>query len=177
MQIITIDFETYYAKDYSLTKLSMEAYIRDPRFQVIMLGIRMPDGTRGTIAGTHEEIKLKLDAIPWDQYAVLAHNTLFDAAILSWVFGIRPKIWLDTLSMANAIHHGKSNSLEKLAERYNLPRKLDYVLNAMGKRLEDFTAPEFKSYAIYCLRDVDICYDLFHLMAQGWYDFETFDKR
>ena len=177
MRIITIDWETYYSKEYSLTKMSTEAYIRDPRFQVIMLGIRMPDGTRGTITGTHEEIKYKLDAIPWHEYAVLAHNTMFDAAIMTWVFGIKPALWLDTLSMANAIHHGKPNSLEKLAERYNQPRKLDYILNALGKRREDFTPDEFRKYAIYCLRDVDLCYNLFQIMSEGWYDLESCDMR
>lgn len=177
MKIITVDFETFYSTDYSLKKMSVEAYIRDPRFQVIMLGIRMPDGTRGTISGTHEEIKFKLDTIPWHEYAVLAHNTPFDAAIMTWVFNIRPGLWLDTLSMANAIHHGKPNSLEKLAERYNLPRKLDFIMNAQGKRLEDFTKSEFRKYAEYCLRDIDICYDLFQLMSAGWYDLPSCDHR
>ena len=29
MNILTIDFETYYATDFSLTKLTTEEYIRD----------------------------------------------------------------------------------------------------------------------------------------------------
>jgi len=35
MNLLAIDFETYYAKDYSLSKLTTEEYIRDPRFEVI----------------------------------------------------------------------------------------------------------------------------------------------
>ena len=30
MDIVTIDFETYYDKDFSLSKMTTEAYVRDP---------------------------------------------------------------------------------------------------------------------------------------------------
>jgi DNA polymerase I-like protein with 3'-5' exonuclease and polymerase domains len=169
---IVVDFETYYDKEYSLSKMSTEAYIRDPRFQAIMVGIRMPDGTKGVITGTHAEIKYKLDAIPWHEHAVVAHNAIFDAAILTWVFGIRPALWLDTLSMANAIHHGKPNSLSALAERYKLKEKGTYVANMLGRRRESLTRAEFKQYAQYCIDDLDICNDLFYLMSSGFYDLD-----
>ncbi len=32
MDLITLDFETYYDKDFSLRRLTTEEYIRDPRF-------------------------------------------------------------------------------------------------------------------------------------------------
>ena len=174
---IVIDFETYYDKEYSLSKISTEAYIRDPRFEVIMLGIRMPDGTKGVITGTHAEIKYKLDVIPWHEHAVVAHNALFDAAIMSWVFDIRPGLWLDTLAMANAIHHGKSNSLSALAERYKLQEKGAYVNNMVGRHRLDITRAEFKQYAQYCMTDLDLCHDLFYLMSEGYYDIDTVDMR
>jgi DNA polymerase len=174
---IVIDFETYYDKNYSLSKISTEEYIRDPRFEVIMVGIRMPDGTKGVVTGTHAEIKYKLDSIPWEQHAVVAHNALFDGAILSWVFDIRPGLWLDTLSMANAIHHGKANSLSELAKRYNLQDKGTYVSNMMGRRRESLTRTEFKQYAQYCMDDLEICYQLFTLMSSGYYDLNTADFR
>ena len=120
MEIIALDIESYYDKDYSLTKLTTEQYIRDPRFEVIMVGIRMPDGNKFILTGTHAEIKWQLDRIDWSQYAVVAHNAMFDGAILSWVFGIVPKVWLDTLSMSRAMFGGKGNSLAALAKRYNM---------------------------------------------------------
>jgi hypothetical protein len=43
VDIITIDFETYYDRDYSLSKLTTEAYIRDPRFEIIGVGIKVND--------------------------------------------------------------------------------------------------------------------------------------
>ena len=65
MEIITADFETYYDKEYSLSKLTTESYIRDPRFETIMLGLRWPDGTKEVITGTDEEIQYRLDAVDW----------------------------------------------------------------------------------------------------------------
>ena len=35
MDIVTIDFETYYAQDYSLSKMTTEEYIRHDKFEVI----------------------------------------------------------------------------------------------------------------------------------------------
>ena len=177
MEIITIDWETYYDKDYSLTKLTTEEYVRDPRFEAIMLGIRMPDGEQRLIQGTYEEIQYKLGAIDWSRYAVLAHNMMFDGAILAWRFGIKPAVWLDTLSMARAMFGIKGNSLSALAARYNLDEKGTYVVNMMGKRRADMSGAEFKLYAQYCLKDVELCHQLFTLMSEGWYDLESLDMR
>ena len=38
---VTLDFETYYGKDYSLSKMTTEQYIRDARFQIIGVGIKV----------------------------------------------------------------------------------------------------------------------------------------
>jgi DNA polymerase len=177
MEIITLDFETYYDREYSLSKLSTEEYVRDPRFEVIMLGVRWPDGTKEVVTGTHLEIKQWCDKVPWGEYAVLAHNTLFDGAILSWRFGVRPRVWLDTLSMSRAMFSARGNSLAALAKRYGLADKGTYVMNMMGRRRTDMSPGEFKQYAEYCLQDVDLCYDLWSLMSGGWYDPENADNR
>jgi DNA polymerase I-like protein with 3'-5' exonuclease and polymerase domains len=177
MEIITADFETYYDKEYSLTKLTTEAYVRDPRFEVIMLGLRWPDGTTEVVTGTHADIKYRLDAVDWGKYAVLCHNTMFDSAIFSWLFDVNPRAWLDTLSMARAMFGSRNNSLAMLAKRYGFEDKGTEVQNAMGKRREDFTPEEFSRYAAYCLHDVKLCYDMWHTMSEGWYNIEEFDKR
>jgi len=177
MEIITADIETYYTKEYSLTKLTTEAYIRDPKFEVIMLGLRWPDGTKEVVTGTHAEIQYRLDAIDWGKYAVLCHNTLFDAAIFTWHFGVRPRLWLDTLSMARAMFGARNNSLAMLAKRYGVGEKGDEVINAIAMRRQDFEPEEFKRYATYCLNDVQLCYDMWRLMSEGWYNIEEFDKR
>jgi hypothetical protein len=40
MDIITIDFETYYDKEFSLSKITTEEYIRSPQFEIIGVAIR-----------------------------------------------------------------------------------------------------------------------------------------
>ena len=55
MSIITIDFETYYDKEYSLSKMTTEEYINDPRFEVIGMGIKFDDNhTKWVVNGTEE---------------------------------------------------------------------------------------------------------------------------
>ena len=41
MDIVTIDFETYYDPVFSLSKMTTEAYIRSPQFQVIGVGVKV----------------------------------------------------------------------------------------------------------------------------------------
>jgi hypothetical protein len=104
MQLVTLDFETYYDVGFSLSGLTTEEYIRDPRFQVIGVGIKIDDGESRWITGTHNAIKQELDQINWKESVLLCHNTQFDGGILSFIFNIIPSIYLDTLSMARAVH-------------------------------------------------------------------------
>ncbi len=165
MDIITLDYETYYDKDYSLSKITTEEYIRDPRFQVIGVGVKVNDGETAWITGTHGAIKQALASYDWANSAVLAHNMMFDGAIMSWRFGIRPKVLFDTLCMARAIHGvEKSASLKALAENYGVGEKGTEVLDAKGKRRNDFTPEELSAYGRYCVNDVDLTYDIFNIM-------------
>lgn len=165
MDIITLDYETYYDKDYSLSKITTEEYIRDPRFQVIGVGVKVNDGETAWITGTHGAIKQALASYDWANAAVLAHNMMFDGAIMSWRFGIRPKVLFDTLCMARAIHGvEKSASLKALAENYGVGEKGTEVLDAKGKRRNDFTPEELSAYGRYCVNDVDLTYDIFNIM-------------
>ena len=43
MDVITIDFETFYDKDYSLSRLTTESYVNDKRFEIIGLAVKVND--------------------------------------------------------------------------------------------------------------------------------------
>ena len=162
MKLLTIDFETYYCKQYSLSKLTTEEYIRDPDFEVIGVAVKVNDGETEWFSGTHKQTKEWLDQFDWAKSAVIAHNAMFDAAILSWQFDIKPKKIIDTLSMARAIHSIEvGGSLKALAKYYELGEKGTEVVNALGKRRTDFTKPDLARYAEYCINDVDLTYALF----------------
>lgn len=165
MSVITVDFETYYSKDFSLSKMTTEEYVRSEQFEVIGVAVQVDDGEPKWFTGNMSMIKLFLDSFEMHKHMVLAHNAVFDGAILSWLFDIRPKKWLDTLSMARAIHGTEvGGSLAKLAEYYDVGVKGEEVVNALGLRREDFPADQLARYGEYCKNDVALTYKIFKLM-------------
>ena len=174
MQLVTLDFETFYEAGFSLTNLTTEEYIRDKRFQTIGVGIKIDEGQTTWHTGSHDELKKVLDQIDWSSSALLCHNAQFDGAILSFRFNIIPSLYLDTLCMARAIHGvDAGGSLSALVERYELGRKGTEVVDAKGKRLEDFTEPDLKQYGEYCKNDVELTYKLFGVLAPNFNDNEV----
>lgn len=164
--IITIDFETYYDRQFSLSKLTTEEYVRDDNFEVIGVGVKVDDQETAWFSGNFEDTKKFLSAFDWGNSAVVAHNAMFDGAILSWRFGFKPMAWMDTLSMARATDGLEvGNSLAKLAERYNLGVKGQEVVNALGKRRSDFSDDDLSRYGAYCINDVEITRRLFDLLV------------
>jgi len=169
MDLITVDFETYYDKDYSLRKITTEAYIRDPRFEVIGVSVKVNNGSTEWASGTHEELKEYLQTFDWANSILLAHNTMFDGAILNWHFDVHPRIYTDTLCIARALHGVEvGGSLHALAQRYNLGEKGTEVLDAVGKKRLDFTDEALDKYGDYCVNDVELTYKLFNRMGKGF---------
>ena len=169
MDIITVDFETYYTSTYSLSKLTTEAYIRDDQFEVIGVSVRVNDGLTKWFSGTMAATEKFLSGYDWDNAVAVAHHAAFDMAILNWRFDIRPKRIVDTLSMARALHGVELGlSLAALAKHYQLGEKGTEVLNALGKRRKDFTPEELTRYGKYCINDTDLTYDLFEELAKGF---------
>jgi len=166
MQLVTLDFETFYETGFSLTNFTTEEYIRHDKFQVIGVGIKIDDGETKWVTGTHNAIKQELDTIDWKSSVLLCHNTQFDGGILSFIFNIIPAVYLDTLSMARAKHGvDVGGSLAFLVEKYNLGRKGTEVVDAKGKRLEDFSVADLVQYGSYCKNDVELTYKLFQVLA------------
>jgi DNA polymerase I-like protein with 3'-5' exonuclease and polymerase domains len=169
VKVFCIDFETYYSQTYSLTKLTTEEYIRGTEFEAIGFAIQEEGAAPTWYSGTRVQLKKALDKYELDKNLVIAHNAMFDMAILSFVFDIRPKAIVDTLSMARAIHGTEvGGSLAKLAEHYNLGVKGTEVLQAQGKHRLDFTPEELDAYGRYCINDVALTMDLFKHLSAGF---------
>ncbi len=163
MNIITVDFETYYSKELGFKSHTTEEYVRHPDFHVIGVGVAVGDEEPVWFSGTHEQIKVWFKQFDWADSFVLAHNTQFDGAILNWHFGVKPKGWLDTLCMARAIHGVEAGgSLKALAEKYNIGVKGTEVENALGLRRVDFAPDHLAQYGEYCRNDVALTRTLFH---------------
>jgi len=164
MNLITLDFETYYDKQYSLSKMTTEEYIRSDLFEVIGFSYKINDGPCVWVKGVRADVIKSLD-IP-NAY-LLAHNMAFDGAILAWHYKVMPKFYLDTLSMAKPLTGlTVGGSLAALAKKFMLGEKGTEVVNALGKRLEDFSDSEIDAYGEYCKNDVQLTYNLYHVLKQ-----------
>ena len=167
MNIITVDFETYYAKDFGLKTHTTEEYVRGDQFEVIGVGVALNDDPAVWFSGTDKEVAEFLGRYDWASSFVLAHNTMFDGAILSWRYGVKPKGWFDTLCMARAVHGVEAGgSLQALAERYKIGVKGTEVVNALGLRRGDFSEEQLAKYGEYCRNDVLLCKKLFDILMQ-----------
>jgi DNA polymerase I-like protein with 3'-5' exonuclease and polymerase domains len=164
-RLVTLDFETYYSKDYGLKKYTTEAYIRDPQFEVIGVAVKVDDYPTDWFSGTKQEIKEWLSVIPWEEANLVCHHTAFDGAILAWHFGIRPRYYMDTLSMSRPLHGlSVGGSLAALAKHYGIGTKGSEVLDALGKKRVDFEPGELEKYGNYCKNDTELTYTLFNLL-------------
>jgi DNA polymerase len=169
LNILTLDFETYYDQQYSLSKMTTEEYVRDSRFEVIGVSVQVNDEPPEWCSGGRLAIGAFLRQYDWDNCVVVAHNAMFDMAILSWRFGIRPKRIADTLSMARALLGTEVGvSLKALVEHFGLGAKGDEVIHALGKRRVDFSPAELARYAGYCCNDTTLTYKLFQRMCKGF---------
>ena len=166
--ILTIDFETRWdSKEYTLSKMTTEEYIRDERFKAFGACIHELGSDRVTQWYGGDELHRILPTYDWTRTAILAHNAQFDVAILSWVYGVQPAFIFDSLSMGRALRGVEvGNSLAKLASDYSLPPKGTAVYSTDG--LQVLTPEIEKELANYCAHDVFLCEEIFKRLVKGY---------
>jgi len=174
MNYLTLDFETYYDKDYSLSKKGMttQAYIMSPKFEVLMASVKWGDGETQVVEAP--DLPAFFASVDWAQTAVVNHNSVFDLSILWWRYGYRPALAVDTMSLAQCLGVPLltgSASLAKCVQLlqeagYELPSKGGEVVNALGKHRKDFTPAQWEAYKQYCKTDADITWFLFKVLKQ-----------
>lgn len=174
MQYLTLDFETYYDKEYSLSKKGMttQAYIMSPKFEVLMASVKWGDGETQVVEAP--DLPAFFASVDWAQTAVVNHNSVFDLSILWWRYGYRPALAIDTMSLAQCLGVPLltgSASLAKCVQLlqeagYELPSKGGEVVNALGKHRKDFTPAQWEAYKQYCKTDTDITWFLFKVLKQ-----------
>ena len=167
-RIVTIDFETRWAKaDYTLSKMTTEEYIRDPRFKAFGCCMHEYGSEKITQWYSYEELPRIFNSFDWENTAVLAHNAQFDVAILEWVYNAHPVFIFDSLSMARALRGVEvGNSLMKLAQDFGLPPKGQAVHSTDG--LTELTPEIEQELADYCKHDVFLCEEIFSRLIQGY---------
>jgi DNA polymerase bacteriophage-type len=167
-RILVLDFETRWdRKDYTLSKMTTEQYIRDERFKAFGVCMKFLNDEEPAEWVPHAKIPDVLKTYNWNNTAVLAHNAQFDAAILSWVYGVKPCFVFDSLSMARALRGIEvGNSLAKLADEFGLPEKGRAVHSTDG--LEELTPEIEAELAAYCQHDTFLCEEIFKRLIKGY---------
>ena len=167
-RILTTDFETRWdSKDYTLSKMTTEEYIRDKRFKAFGACVHEfgTDDPIEWIGG--DGLREYFSGVDWGRTAVLAHNAQFDVSILEWVYAVKPAFIFDTLSMGRALRGVEvGNSLAKLAADFGLPAKGTAVNSTNG--LLQLTPEIERELAEYCAHDVYLCEEIFKRFSAGY---------
>lgn len=165
-QVVFIDFETFFTTEYSLGRMTTREYVLDPRFEVIGASIAVDDGPAGWYDA--DKLALVFATFDWDNVHLVAHNTMFDGAVLQWRYGHKPKFWYDTMGMAQATLAATQGgaALKKLSHLVGRGKDTQALLNMRGVRGSDVdkSSPEWARYTTYANEDTDTCRDLFNLL-------------
>lgn len=162
MQIVTLDFETYYAPKYSLTKLTTMEYVNHDLFKVWGVGIKIDTGDTEWYG--EDDVENAIGEIDWEDTSLICHNTMFDAYILTQHYKVQPRFYFDTAAMSRGLYPGQSARLKDCAMRAfpddETMRKGEELSSAKGVYTLD---PELEeTIASYCIQDVDLTYALFY---------------
>jgi hypothetical protein len=170
MQIIALDFESYYDQQYSLRKMTPAQYILDPRFEAIGCAVREGHpSNQPTYWVDGPDLQRFFDqADPEAMY--FSHNWGFDGCIAAWRYGFVPKRMSCTLSISRALlaHQLRSLSLETVVEHLGLGKKGDTVHKVLGMNLAAIKAAGiYEEYKEYSKNDADKSMAIFDWAVRG----------
>lgn len=164
MHTLTLDFETYWSQEHSLSKMFPPSYVMHPETEIISCSAKVNDEPTICVFGEDEARRLLVEC-GIERSLAIGHNmSMFDSMIVGWRLKLNPRMYGCTLAMARPVHAGLSvgGSLAKLVEHYKLGVKDNTVLlQTKGRHLADFTPEERRAMVKYNSEDTDQCYGLF----------------
>src|SRR5262245_33548566 len=165
MRIVTIDFETFFSDDFTLKKLTTEAYVRDQRFEPHGAAIKWGPDTHARWYDARQ-LKQVLADEDWSNTAILAHHAQFDLFILSHHYGVKPRLALDTLSMARLVMGNHlSVSLDNVRGYFGLAAKRTPYDRFKGKHWHELDDDTRQLLAEGCCDEVESIYAIFNCLA------------
>lgn len=169
-QVGCVDFETFFAKDFTLTSKtqSMTEYIRSPRFEAQTCAVQLDSWNDPEVAVGAKQIRELLHSVDWDKTAFLAHHTHFDGLIATEHFGIEPVFWLDNMPISRTVYGvDVAHSHAALAARVGISAKKNAgnLSNVQGKYLADMTQDEIKGL---CTYNIDDCREELLVFRKIW---------
>jgi transposase len=140
MRVLALDLETFYCSKtgYTLSKMTAEEYIRDPRFEIVGFAMGWLGQPKTWYTGSLDHLRQVAQSLDWSDVLVVGHNlSHFDSLILTEVLGVRPAHYGCTLQLARCLHGSKdadgkniSNSLSAVAKLYR--REIEALLADKG---------------------------------------------
>ena len=174
-RLLFLDFETYYADDYSLRNMPIPNYILDPRYETIMCAVK--EDLRPGHAIDGPDFPKFLSQFDPAKTTTVTYNALFDNSILAWKYNFVPARMIDAMGMARALrgHKLPGASLEVVARTLDLGAKGKAIMKVKGMRRAQIIAAglwhEFKEYAV---QDVELAAKIFfHL----YHEFPAAERR
>jgi DNA polymerase bacteriophage-type len=180
MPRLYLDFESYWAEDFTLRKMTPIEYIQSPRFEALGCSFAYGEDDPFWIDGP--ELPPFLRTVDWHSVFAVSHNALFDMLILALRYSVVPAAYGDTMSMARnwLSHKLNSVSLETLCEYYGMEAKWNTAqkfkgLNLAAIRQDPALYAELTGYAC---DDTRKCRKIFaNMMEEGFpaRELETID--
>lgn len=137
-------------------------YVKDERFKVWGVGIKINDGPTEWYG--EDEAEVAISEIDWTNVKVVCHNTPFDGYILTQYYKVSPKYFVDTAAMSRGLYPGQSARLKDCAVRAfpddESMRKGEELADAKG--IYDLDPELEESIAGYCIQDVDLTYAIYN---------------
>ena len=156
-RIITLDCETYYDEEYSLSKMTPANYILDSRFEMILLAVK--EGNNAAYMVDGPDVPEFFRSVNPAEVTSITFNSLFDNCIFSWRYGWVPAMMLDVMGMARALrgHLLPSASLRAVSEHLKTGTKGHEIENVKGMHRADILASgRWRNYCDYAMQDVEL---------------------
>jgi DNA polymerase bacteriophage-type len=155
---LVVDFETYWDKEYTLSKMSCMEYVSHPKFEVLGVALKYT-GEHGDSPAMflHDD---RLQSITWQHHTVIMQNAPFDALILAKHYGVYPPYIIDVKDLSHHYNARQRHSLSTLAKQYGMGEKgrtenFQYVHRdmppAMWDRLSEYACNDAElEYSLFC---------------------------
>ena len=167
MRVWATDLETFWSTHHTLSKMNPVSYVMHLETEIQSMSHAFDGGPMEFIRG-EENIRAFIQSQDWSDTMVVGHNMSgFDAMILAWRFGLRPRRWACTLAMARPIYRAEvGGSLKALCDFLGLGHKGNLIATGTrGRKASEFTQAEWRDMERYNNQDTHLCRLLFnHLL-------------
>lgn len=151
MQLVYVDFETYFDKVYSLKKMTIVEYVRDARYKTLGVSVAIDDEPIRFLDA--DEFAAWVTTIDWGNSTLVAHNARFDGSCLWEQYGIKPAKYHCTMAMAKALLPIDSASLASVSRALGLGAKGNALVEG-----SDEVTDALKDYAN---NDAHLCREIY----------------